>query len=377
MIRNCIILLFIFILVEGTAQFKTVRFITMDRSTEKPIGGVTVSPMFTNDSVISNKKGIILMEVPRKYEDSLTFSKADYFPYTTKITTVLPGKAKAIFMTSRLNASDTSYSLNSKDNKQVVGQVYHANLKEPIVRATIKMDNGLVVGNSNEKGNYEIFISKSNDSLIINYPGFQTKKIAVKRNMNTSLMPNDFIEQDIFKEQYKNTLSFSILELFRGAITLRYERFIQTRHSVGLHNSVYFFNKEVHTELFIFENVLDISEFDGVKMAPFYRFYLMRVLHGGVYADAKPIIGYFKFPELNYSGYTKEEPTEFWSFGAGLALGFMINVKNFLMNISLGAQYFPMNAPDTYKSYELDDQWWYAYGPGAYFDFKITVGGIF
>lgn len=295
------------------------------------------------------------------------------------------GVIAAPFFIGDSAVSDTQFSI--KDSRYIVleGSVSHSNLKEPITRATVTLQNDNLLAFTDHQGKFKISIPESADSITISCSGFQDKQIPVKKLINTSLVPMGKSEKEMFNEQFKNTISLSLLELFRGAIAIRYERFVQTHHSAGIHFSTYFFNHRETRNIKGSESsegdyqVIDNSEFDGVKIAPFYRYYVWRKLHWGGYIEAKPIIGYFHFPHLDYtSEVAKENATDFWSYGGAIATGLMYTPnKEILMNISLGAQHFSMNAPETYQSQSLDDNWWYKFGPGAYFELKITVGGIF
>jgi hypothetical protein len=61
--------------------------------------------------------------------------------------------------------------------------------------------------------------------------------------------------------------------------------------------------------------------------------------------------------------------------------------KHGLINFSVGGQYFPMiDIPQTIPlevsmggviNLETNTKWWYQTGPGAYFEVKLTLGGIF
>jgi len=139
-----------------------------------------------------------------------------------------------------------------------------------------------------------------------------------------------------------------------------------------------------------------VSTYTGFKMAPFYRFYLARKKTMGIFLDAKVPFGYFYFDNLEYrysrgiSSYLSMSVTRsFWTWGGGMSVGFMARLgksKHGLINFSLGYQYFPMAEvpksidkvyPNVTLTHETDINWWKDTGPGASFEVKLTIGGIF
>lgn len=135
-------------------------------------------------------------------------------------------------------------------------------------------------------------------------------------------------------------------------------------------------------------------KYKGFKLSPFYRFYPIRKASFGLFADAKFSFGYIHFSELDYHYGSNSYPRKyinysFWTYRGGISAGIMFKLPKTdhgIINISLGYQYFPIDVPETIQmevsdetviTLQTDTYWWYLFGPGAYFDFKITIGGIF
>ena len=200
------------------------------------------------------------------------------------------------------------------------------------------------------------------------------------------LQKNLKIEQtDSIWKSKKNALSLSLLELYRGGIGVRYERFIKIKQSIGLHFTYYLFGwgYDTYSSGVFGLDKLPASHFTGFKMAPFYRYYFFRNNRKGLYFEVKMLTGYFDFSELFYVDYDDGEyfSENFWSFGGGVSVGHSLEFKNSMavINLSVGLQYFPMNVPETmnYGNLEVSNDWWKILGPGAIFELKLTIGGIF
>ena len=231
-------------------------------------------------------------------------------------------------------------------------------------------------------------------------PGFQHKKIKVY------LRPNTFIEQQAKQQKLqdsavlkaKNILSLSMIEILAVAIGVRYERFIALRHSLGIHNSWYVYGRKFNlgSEYSLY------AYYNGFKVAPFYRFYPIRSAKVGLFLEGKIPFGYFDFSTYEYHYYSNDNQKmdyaySFWTWGVGVSVGVMVGGSKIqkdgnkrwkpTFNISLGYQYFPMVEPpkNIYKQitpeyrrrYYTETNWWYQYGPGGYFEVKVTIGGIF
>ena len=290
-------------------------------------------------------------------------------------------------------------SISKRNNFKIAdGYVYHVNLKDPLGKVEVCLDSGQVIAYTKSNGFYSVEVPKTINTLVLKYTGFESKKVPATTTPNITLRPDSYSKKDVFRSRYKNTLSISMLELLQGGIAVRYERFVHTKHAVGLLATLYFFNQSSahYSRLEESESMFGITgeEFDGVKLSPFYRFYAFRNHRADGFVEAKIPFGYFSFPSLiykYYSGYTSyysvDKTIDFWTVGGGISWGNTFKNKHFFITISEGIQFFPMRAP-TYYSYtpdpnwppmklELVKGWWYFRGVGAVVDLKLSIGWIF
>lgn len=382
--RYWIILVISFLPLNAAAQEITIRYRIIDVVSLLHISGVKACTDADNDTVFSNTKGILEIQVPQDFEGLVFLSKPGYFTVSNMIKKSPPGQATLIKMQSFATVPDTTFSIKNRKNFVLEGKVINSNLKSQVKEATVRLKDGQSIAFTDWTGDFKAVIPGNTDSLVITSPGFQDRHMKVQRIMVAKMIPDGMNEKDIFHDSYKNTLSLSLLEFANGAVAFRYERFLLTYHSTGIHSTFYFFN---HSEegrsggLYSGggDSYVAYSEFDGIKIAPFYRYYLWRNLHLGGFLEAKPMVGYSSFPHLDYQpDISSEVPVTFWTFGFGLAFGMMIVPPGHIVsNLSIGYQYFPMNVNETPDMPPLDDDWWYKLGPGAYFELKFTVGGIF
>lgn len=194
-----------------------------------------------------------------------------------------------------------------------------------------------------------------------------------------------------FWRNHKNAISFSFLEMFIGALGVRYERSLNNYHAVGVYTSIYLIGK--NPEALGFENV-SYPRYHGFRLSPFYRFYPLSREYFGLFAEIKGHLGYIYFAKLPYhyglygSGSVNKEYS-FWNIGYAASIGITIKLpKNNprFINISVGYQHFPIDVPESVKI-AIDDNnvligttntaWWYHGGPGTRLDIKFTMGGIF
>lgn len=210
-----------------------------------------------------------------------------------------------------------------------------------------------------------------------------------RRNSRTILLkPLNFAEIDTIWKSYKNALTLSINEFITGAVAIRYERFLGKKQSIGLHTSVYLWGYNN----FLFDLGSNPASYQGIKLAPFYRYYPIKSNSGGPYLEAKIPFGYFDFDQLvygyEYDAYTKNFPQKFSTVGGAVAVGYMFRYakgNHGVGNISVGAQFFPMIVPtkeegelwDGTVTYSLNNAWWYITGPGSILEIKFTLGGLF
>ncbi|HEY9116098.1 MAG TPA: hypothetical protein VIN10_15480 [Bacteroidales bacterium] len=402
--RHSIVFLFVMLILPGFSQTKTIRFAIRDQYDEKPISGVVVRPNLLGDSVQSNSKGILKWKGESSFFDTICFTGKNYYPYTLSIERGMASRTWFIHLVSRSFPLDTLlkngrfiYKDSEKDLKLVEGFVYNANLKDPLGKVAIAIDSGKIIGYTNNRGYYSFILPKTTESLLLSYPDFQSKTIATSTTKAT-LYPLSYSKDDVFREQYKNSITISLLELFQGGLSIRYERFLKTNHSVGLLFAGYFFNPD-DTYNFHYEYNDELmfgvtgEQFEGYKLSPFYRFYPFRNATTGGFIEAKFVAGYFSFPELIYRDvknsdiyYTVKTPTDFWSFGGGISWGNTFTKDHFVFSISEGIQILPMKVPQSYiyvadpnNSFEMEPVtgWWYFRGAGAVIDLKISIGWVF
>jgi hypothetical protein len=138
-----------------------------------------------------------------------------------------------------------------------------------------------------------------------------------------------------------------------------------------------------------------MATYTGIKLSPYYRYYIWRNKSNGGFLEGKISWGYFDFEEINYfeASSHDEEDAKFFSetsnsLGGGVSFGWMIRLHQspVIINLSLGVQYFPLNVPKTkqvkvdswyFIKYEVDDLFWNMAGPGSQVEIKFMIGGIF
>jgi hypothetical protein len=136
---------------------------------------------------------------------------------------------------------------------------------------------------------------------------------------------SDSIHND-FGEEDKNTLTFAINEFISGSIGPTYERFFAKRHSFGAKSSVYLFGWG-YLGLFSY----NMAHYRGIKISPFYRYYVFRNQDKGVYLEAKATYAYIDFSKIyyyvlysaSYRGFYASQVSN--SFGFGVTAG--VNFK--------------------------------------------------
>ena len=182
----------------------------------------------------------------------------------------------------------------------------------------------------------------------------------------------------------KNTLSLSVLELFDVAIAGNYEHIFSKKHSVGAYFSIYVYGRN----LLAIGSQNDICPvYQGVKLAPDYRFYPIK--NKRVFFEAKPQFAYIHFSTLPYQHYgyeTKNIKYSLWAYGFGVSAGVKLPPKKVIITLVWGYQYFPIDVPGSIETESKDGKtvelytntdWWYQGGPGCPFVFKVLIGGPF
>ena len=389
--HKTILAFFILFSYAAIAQDKTIRGFIIDDYTRYRIQGVKVSPDIYDSAAISNENGKFRVDLPPKYRDTIVFSHPDYYPFVKRVSSGDAMKLHFIRLIPRTFLLDTLCYSAYKENTLIVGEVVDYHKGKPVEGAIIRMEDNKIVAYSNSEGDFKTAVPKTNRTLIVNHELFAPKVVPVKLNdkgiyeLKIKLEKSVLTKADTAWKARKNILTFSVLELLNGGIGLRYERFIKQKHSIGLHATSYFFGFSWP----MLWHTMDDNRFHGIKVAPFYHFYVLKYPGFAGYAEIKPIIAYFDFYSLdyarkNYPEYEKNVSTNFWTGGIGVAWGWLFfpHRSNFTIGLSLGVQILSWNVPGTITddngvTWELNKTWWYFGGPGGILEFKFTIGGIF
>ena len=388
--KTLIVLFTLLISFSVNGQVKTIRGIIYDYYTRSHIGDVEISPAFYDSIVFSKENGKFRLSLPSDYKDTLNFSHPDYYPLIKRIKGGDKMKLHFITLVPRSLQIDTICYSAFKENKLLKGKIYDKYRSEPLDSATIRLENKQIIAYSDKSGDFAVGVPLSSEKLIVSHPDFQTNIVPIKfrkwnnRETIVKLDRINFHREDSLWKVYKNMLAFAPQELITGAVGLRYERFIKIKHAVGLHTSVYLHGRGYG----LFSS--GISKFTGIKLAPFYRYYVWRNMNNSGFIEGKLVSGYFDCHELYYAMKYDDRRGEFaseqfWSFGIGVAWGWSIilpRTKHGIFNISAGLQAFPMHVPNTiqgvhYGTLEVENNWWYLFGPGSVVEVKIAFGGIF
>lgn len=267
--------------------------------------------------------------------------------------------------------------------------------------ARLKFENLDTIIISNQFGTFSINVPKQTNKLLIAIEGYEAENIPLTKDNQEQPIWIGFQSSGKSKSikssstknhayrQFKNSITLSPLELVTGAVAIRYERKLAKKHSTGLHASFYLFGRNPFTMGSEHDYYV---KYQGFKLSPFYRFYPTKST--GLFIDAKIPFGYIHFSELDYHYGSNSYPRKYieyntWTYGVGISVGFAFKLpksEHGVINLSIGYQYFPIDVPETIQmevsdettiTLQTDTYWWYLFGPGARFDFKFTIGGIF
>lgn len=374
-------------------QTRTVRGIVYDRQNRNHIEGVSITPdFFENDS--TDERGRFKVYYPRRYKDTIRFSHPEYYTY---LTIIKDSKPKFIYLTPRSIPIDTIFHEVFNDNIVITGKVFDSVTKSVLKYARISLMNEQIIGYSNERGEFEIVIPSETNFIWVSDSFHVAKKVftnskSLTRPLRIHLNSIEHSSVNQYQDNYyKNVITWAPFELVNGAVAFSYERFIEKKQSVGIHTSLYIFGRNSN----FFDMGYNENRFKGVKLAPFYRYYLRGIKIRGIYIEGKIPVGYFNFSELFYAwlNYDTSQGIDieqsFWSAGVSASVGVSFNFprsKHVVAYISIGLQYFPMNVAETIyasdyqgemRKYYLQPNWWYISGPGSILEFKFLVGGIF
>jgi hypothetical protein len=372
-------------------QTKSIHGFITDDYTNYRIDSVSISPVLFKEAAYSDERGKFEIILPKNYHDTIVFTHPGYYPYVKRIRAgeaIRPQFIRLIPTTFKL---DTICFTAYKENRSITGLIEDGIHKEPIINAQIRLANNKIIAYSKLDGKFKTVIPKSTKNLIINHPEFNTLVFPIAQLKGHTPYPEIKmfrkvpLEKDTSWKNWNNYLSWTINEMIAGGIGLRYERFLKFRHSVGLHCTYYFHGYATPVAII----GMGSSTYKGVKVYPFYRFYVWREFQKGGFAEVKLTTGYFDFSRLHYGSkegdYGDNIATNFWTAGIAVAWGWYFRprkIDHLVLNLSIGLQYLPMKVPKSmetqhYGTYHVDDTWWYFSGPGSVLEIKFIIGGIF
>ncbi len=377
--------LFCFFTLTSWTQTRTVRGVVFDKISGARISGVKITPdFFGNDT--TDSKGRFHVYLPKKYQDTITLTHRNYYPFILKINNASP---RIIYMIPKSVLLDTLFYEVFDGNEMLYGRVFDFNTRKGIENVVFKTLDEKKVGYSGKEGKFDFVIPVSTGSLIVSHNDYKTDTAIVTDKDFTSEFPV-FMHAEHPKTNhsdrggyYRNLLWIPLNELFNVSFGLSYVRFLKKNHAVGLKGSYYMLLKRPIP-------FSTSNKYSGVKLSFVYRGYLQRNMSNQSFVEGKITGGYFDFEKFVYSqGGLGEDfisrPLSFSTFGLGINWGYediIKGSKHLVFGFSMGFQYFPLNTSTTYIDennieYIADNWWWYLYGPGSVFEIKIYLGGIF
>lgn len=268
-------------------------------------------------------------------------------------------------------------------NTIIQGRILNSNNNTAISSVKVIRLDSLYDTSSDEKGFFEIRVPKSDKiEILFSHPDYVllTKDIRpelLKTPLLIKLQPKLSADLDSTLKSYKNMLAFAPIEMLFLGLTFEYERRITLRHAVGsyatglLNQGAWMLNA----------NSSGIT-LKGIKIEPFYRFYIRDDYKDIGFVQVKLVYANFTINDHHYS-----QPaivTLAQCFGIGVAWGWKFMHSRFprhSLELVLGAKFVPFITEDEsmnelIKNYRRE-YWWNVVGPGAVFDIKFTLGGIF
>ena len=381
-----VILLIILSFLQTVAhgQTRTIRGIVYDKQTNAHIQGVKITPDFYGNDT-TNETGRFKVFLLKKYKDTVNFTHEDYYPFTSKIN---DSKPRFIYLTPRNILLDTIFYPVFDEISTLNGKVFETKTRKYLNNICFQLEDKKIVGYSDKRGEFEIALPKSTRKLLVSGKDYITDTLNIykkdfSKEQHVFLVPVDF-SGDLSKENnyYSNIALLAVNELLSKSIGIRYLRFINIKHAIGLHASYYLLTQR---------NVPynGPNKYTSLKLSALYRYYFMRNMSNQSFVEGKLIGGYFDFKSLAYSRSGLGEdfiyiPVTFNSFGFGVNWGYekISRNKHLVFGLSVGLQYFPMHVETIYidehdVTWETDTWWWYGYGPGSLLEIKIYLGGIF
>jgi len=296
-------------------------------------------------------------------------------------------------------------SLSSQEWK-AYGYIFDKIDSTPVYNASVEILNTNTKTYTDSLGRFRLTIPEGNHKLMVTHDDFQPinvslagphlkKPIVIRLKSKKTIIENNAFIDSVWKE-HKNAISFMPFELIIGSIGIQFERFLKADQSLGLHSSFYLLGWGYS----INNHPSASNHFTGIKVSPFYRFYLKRRESKGFFIETQFIAAYIHMNPLLYTGFvptgwfdgyyiTKSKSLTFTTFGAGVAIGWSIkmpNIENGIFNVSIGLQYLTLNVPKTlvdnyhsgsHDTWNVSENWWYIGGPGSILQIRLAYGGIF
>jgi hypothetical protein len=246
---------------------------------------------------------------------------------------------------------------------------------------------------------FSLFSQDRTEASIVSHKDYYSYIADVPANKNNipDVILMEPLKPKILKDssfKAKNSVRLVLNSLFAGAVEIDYERFLRQKHSVGLKSSFYLYKGIPYVEMILFSSN-EMATFTGIKFSPYYRYYFWRNKTNGGFVEGKISYGNFDFEDINYFEVPSHDDEDAKSFsetsnslGFGGSFGWMIHSTRspVVLNFSLGVQYFSLNVPKNkyieeyggyLRPYEVDDLFWYMFGPGRVIEIKFMIGGIF
>ncbi len=379
---------FVLLALTGTGQSKTFHGIVQDFYTLKRINKVYIGAEYGDSLAVTDKKGRFKIILPKFYKKTIRFTHPGYYPLYLKVKKLGDPHPLPVYMIPLSIKLDTVIQYTSEGNKLIRGTVYDSNSEQPVAGVNIETANHRVIAVTNPQGIFFTGIPANSRQFMATHPEYKPLQINLnpkkkREGFSLILTRKKYSRADTAWKTYKNEISVIPNELGQSAIGIRYHRFLRFRHAAGVRFTWYFHG--VGVTMYI-----PSSEYTGIKLSPFYRYYITRTIRRSFFAEGKLSVGRFDFSKLYYGYLSDARYGEFFnesflSYGFGLGVGYSVilpKTKHGIISFYSGFRYFPTQV-EQYKSSEhygslgVVDGWWYFYGPGSIIEFKVAVGGIF
>ncbi len=386
--KNYLLFLLIGSLSLSLKSQTTISGYIFDQFSHGQIADVKIQAQGIDSLTFSGKNGKFKIQVPPDFSDTLIFSHVDYYPLKKKVWGIDDLLPQKIELLPRSLPIDAFFVTKKKENKQISGKILEINHRDPIAGASLSIGRNIRVAYADVSGVYCVTVPDSVSMIGVSHPDFVPATIYLpaggknESNIEVRLKPLHLSRQDTLWKTYKNQVGIAPNEIAIDGIGMRYQRFLKPKFALGLHTTAYILS----TSKYFFSS--GKTEYSGVKIAPFIRFYSPREMPKGLFGEIKLIGAYMDFNKLNYkrgnSEVNRSFPNQCWNMGAGAALGYyrlLGKADHFVFEIILGIQILPLNVPLTKEFngtiYRVDNVMWYVGGPGSAVELKLIFGGIF